>query len=122
MSEAYSRLDRIGDGIKRELAVLIQQAVKDPRVGMVSVTRVQVSKDLAHAKVYVSSLIEGEAAKMAVVALNHAAGFLRSQLAERIQLRVMPQLRFYYDDSLARAGRMAELLENLDPDNTDERG
>lgn len=113
MAKDYSRLDRIGDMIKREIAVLIQQHVKDPRVGMVSVTDVKVSRDLSYAKIYVSIMLPEEKIPEAIKALNHATGFLRHELAQRVELRVMPQLRFYYDDSLIRGNRIASLIDEV---------
>ena len=107
----FTRLDRINDGIMRELAILIQQKIKDPRVGMVSVTEVKVSRDLSHAKVYVSLLLPDEKISEGIKALNHAAGFLRYELAQRIDLRFMPVLRFYYDDSSIRSGRIGMLID-----------
>ncbi len=111
MARNFSRLDRIGDTLKRELAELIQHHVNDPRVGMVSVTEVKVSKDLAHAKVFVSLMVEEAKIPDAIAALNHAAGYLRYQLAQRVDLRVMPALRFYYDDSAVRGSRIATLID-----------
>lgn len=122
MSSTYSRLDRINDTIKRELAILIQQSLNDPRIGMVSVTAVKVSKDLSHAKVFVSFLEEGKAVVEGIAALNHASTFLRYQLAQRIDLRVMPLLRFYYDDSLLRASRITSLIDDaIDKHNDDKQ-
>jgi ribosome-binding factor A len=113
MAKDFSRLDRIGDMLKRELSLLIQQEIKDPRVGMVSVTDVKVSRDLAHAKVYVSVLQPDEKIPEAIEALNHAASYLRYQLAQRVELRAMPVLRFYYDDSLLRGNRIATLIDKV---------
>lgn len=97
--------------MKRELAELIQHHVNDPRVGMVSVTDVKVSRDLAHAKVFVTFMLPEDKIPAAIEALNHAAGYLRYQLAQRIELRVMPALRFYYDDSSVRGSRIATLID-----------
>ncbi|MFN7096808.1 MAG: 30S ribosome-binding factor RbfA [Gammaproteobacteria bacterium] len=116
MTKDFSRLDRIGDMLRRELTVLIQHEVNDPRVGMVSVTDVKVSRDLMHAKVYVSVLQPDDKIAAAIDALNHAAGYLRYQLAQRVDLRVMPQLRFYYDDSLVRGNRISNLIDEVTRD------
>lgn len=113
MTRDFSRLDRIADMLKRELSILIQNEINDPRVGMVSVTDVKVSRDLMHAKVYVSVLQPEEKIPSAIKALNHAANYLRYQLAQRVELRVMPELRFYYDDSLIRGNRIANLIDEV---------
>ena len=118
MAREYSRTLRVGEQIQRELAQLIQQEIKDPRVvGMVTVADVEVSTDLTHAQVYVSVLgnesgddSHGQA-EAAVAALNHAAGFLRYELARRLMMRTTPALRFILDRTTEKANRLAELLE-----------
>ena len=111
--EEYSRTQRVGDQIQRELATLIQQEMKDPRIGMVTVNAVEVSRDLAHAEVYVTALGVDEAQGREQVenTLNHAAGFLRSRLARLIKLRIVPDLRFHYDESIARGARLSGLID-----------
>jgi len=131
VAEMSSRMQRVADQIQRELASLIQMEVSDPRVGMVSVTAVSVSRDLAHAKVYVtvlnsltddpelnsSTLSEpGELDKLEVQenidALNKAAGYLRSLLAKRLSTRSVPKLRFYYDGSIERGQQLSSLIDS----------
>lgn len=111
MTKEYSRTQRVGDYLQKELAVLIQQEVRDPRVGMVSITGVDVSRDLGHAKVYVTVLESdsSEEAAESVAALNKAAGFLRSELSRDSSMRSVPRLRFYFDSSVGR-GRDLEAL------------
>jgi ribosome-binding factor A len=111
MGKDFSRTRRIAEQIQRELAELIQLEVKDPRVGLVTLTDVEVSQDYAHAKVYFTSLGTKEGAPEALVGLQHAAGFLRAQLAHRLKLRVMPQLHFIYDTSVERGVRLAHLID-----------
>ncbi|MBL4582682.1 MAG: 30S ribosome-binding factor RbfA [Gammaproteobacteria bacterium] len=125
------RVQRVADQIQRELASLIQMEVNDPRVGMVSVTGVEVSRDIAHAKVFVtvlntltddsevnnSILTEpGELDKLEIKeninALNKAAGFLRSLLAKRLSTRSVPKLRFYYDGSIQRGQQLSSLIDS----------
>jgi len=125
------RVQRVADQIQRELATLIQMEVNDPRVGMVSVTGVEVSRDIAHAKVFVtvlntltddsqineSTLSEpGDLDKLEIKenidALNKAAGFLRSLLAKRLSTRSVPKLRFYYDASIARGQQLSSLIDS----------
>jgi ribosome-binding factor A len=96
--------------MQRELAGLLQEELKDPRLGMISVSGVEVSRDLAHARVYVSVLGGEETVDETLKVLNKAAGFLRHQLGQRMRLRVIPQLRFLYDESLAEGARMDALI------------
>lgn len=111
MPKEYSRTERVGEQIQRELAMLIQQEVKDPRIGMVTVSDVKVSPDLAHAKVYITVLDSAGDKEETVEALNHAANFLRHELAHRLVLRVTPRLQFFYDEAIERGRRLTELIE-----------
>lgn len=111
MARDFNRTDRIGDVMMRELSVIIQQELKDPRVGMITIAEVRVSKDLAYAKVYVSVMME-EKAKETLEGLNKAAGFLRAQLASRMSIRVIPQLRFVYDDTTIKANRISKMIDD----------
>ena len=131
MVELSSRGQRVADQIHRELATLIQLEVRDPRVGMVSITGIDLSRDLAHAKVFVTVLDtvtnNGAIANLAtaeeddldslqvrdnVEALNKAAGFLRSQLSKRLALRAVPKLRFFYDASIENGQRLSGLIDD----------
>ncbi len=111
----YSRLDRIGDQMQRELAVMIQREIKDPRLdAMITVSGVKVSKDLGYADIYVTVL--GKEDKPEVIAenmaiLKKAAGFLRGRIGQNIKLRVVPQLRFHYDESVQRGQHLSSLIE-----------
>ncbi len=111
MAKEYSRTRRIGEQMQRELAELIQREVKDPRVGMVTVSAVEVSRDLAHAKVYVSSLLTPEKMDDALVGLSRAAGFLRRELGRRMALRTIPQLHFVHDISIEEGNRLSALID-----------
>jgi len=108
----FSRTRRVGEQMQRELAQLIQQEVRDPRVGWVTVSAVQVSRDLSHAKVYVTTLGEGETIKEALAGLHSAEGFLRHELGRRMKLRLIPELRFVYDESIERGARMERLIDS----------
>jgi ribosome-binding factor A len=121
MAQEYSRTQRVADQIQRELAVLIQQEVKDPRVGMATVSAVEVSRDMGHAKVFVTVLGSDAAdeIKTSVKALNNAASFLRGQLGRRMQLRTVPTLRFHYDDSLQRGNYLSNLIDQARSKDTD---
>ncbi|WP_018862410.1 30S ribosome-binding factor RbfA [Thioalkalivibrio sp. ALJ3] len=107
----FHRSDRVGDQILRELADLIRLEVKDPRVGMITLADVEVSRDLAHAKVFFTQLGGEEKGREAQQGLNHAAGFLRRALGQRMRLRSVPQLRFVYDDTPERGARMSSLID-----------
>lgn len=111
MARDFSRTDRIGDVMQRELSSIIQQELKDPRVSMVTIAEVKVSKDLAYAKVYVSVMME-EKAKETLEGLNKAAGFLRAELAKRMSIRIIPKLSFVYDDTTIKANRISRLIDD----------
>jgi ribosome-binding factor A len=112
MAKEYNRTERVADYLQRELAGLIQHEVRDPRVGMVSITGVSVSRDLAHAKVYYTAMDSdsSEEAAETTEALNRAAGFLRSALSRDSSMRSVPQLRFYFDSSVGRGRHLEDLI------------
>ncbi|MCC6867529.1 MAG: 30S ribosome-binding factor RbfA [Burkholderiales bacterium] len=112
MKKHSQRAQRVGDQIHKELADLLRNEVKDPRVGPVTVTRVEVSADLSHATVQVTHLAGRERAGEAVDALQRTAGFLRSQLAHRLDLYSVPQLHFAYDDSIEAGMKLAQLIDD----------
>ena len=97
--------------------------MKDPRVGMITITDVEVTQDYAHAKVFFTSLGDAARVEATTAALQHAAGFLRSELAHRLKLRIVPQLRFEYDVSVERGTRLSRLIDEAvatDPGRSDE--
>jgi ribosome-binding factor A len=110
----FSRTARIADFLKRELGSFIQKELRDPRLGMVSVIDAQVSRDLSHAKIYVTVMGKdtAEEAKESLAVLNKAAGFLRSQVAKVNNARTTPQLRFYYDASVNRGQHISKLIQD----------
>lgn len=112
MAQEFSRTRRVGEQIQRELAALIQFEMKDPRLGMVTVSSVDVSRDLSVAKVYFTVLGKSEAdSQQSLEALNHAAGFLRKELGRGLQLRSVPRLQFYYDSSIERGAHLSALIQ-----------
>lgn len=111
MPREFSRGRRVADLIQQELARLIQQEVKDPRVGMVTINEVKVSRDLAFADVYFTMLGDGEASA-AEKALDNAAGFLRSQLARALSTRTTPRLRFHYDATIETGARISKAIND----------
>ena len=112
MKKGSHRDTRVGDQIQRELPELLRNEVKDPRVGPVTITAVEVSADLSHAKVFFSHLAGQEHAAEAVEALQRTAGYLRHELSHRLQLYSVPQLHFAYDDSIESGMRMARLIDD----------
>ncbi len=117
MAKEYSRAQRIGDQMQRELAQLIRLEVKDPRLGgLVTVTAVDVSRDASHAKVFVTVMggnveDEPERVKQSIKVLNDASGFLRMQLGKAMKLRSIPHLHFHYDESVTRGAHLSALIE-----------
>jgi len=105
------RAHRVAEQIQQELAELVRTELKDPRVGMVTITHVDVSADMAHAKVRFTHLAGRERSEDAVRGLSHAAGFLRSQLSHRLKLYTVPQLHFLYDDSIESGMRLSKLID-----------
>jgi ribosome-binding factor A len=103
---------RVADQIQRDLAELIAYELKDPRVGMVTLTEVQVTPDYAHAKVYFTMLKDSkEEVKQTVEGLSKAAGFLRNQLGKRLHIHTLPQLHFVHDTSTSRGMEMSQLID-----------
>lgn len=95
--------------MRRELAQLIQMQVKDPDLGFISVSDVEVSRDLAHAKVYIT-VFESDRAASSIQALKKARGFLRSQLGQSLRMRKVPELHFLHDDSVESGAKMDRLI------------
>lgn len=109
-----SRRQRVADQLQKELAGLIQQEMKDPRLGMVTVSAVDVSRDLAYADVFITILGKDDAAarQQTLDILGRGAGFLRGKLARAMKLRIVPALRFRYDESIERGARLSSLIED----------
>jgi len=116
MAKEYSRTQRIAEQMQRDLAQLIQREIKDPRIGMVTISFVKVARDLGYAEVYYTvmpygEVSEDEAVKAAGDVLKEAAGFLRTELAQNMQLRTVPKLRFHFDATIDRGRRLHSLIE-----------
>ena len=108
------RPERVAETIKREMAEILTQRLRDPRLGaMISVTDVEVTRDLSLARVYVSVLAADAERDRALEALTHSAGFVRHELAPRLGLREMPEIRFQLDTSIQQGARVEELLRRL---------
>lgn len=111
MVQEFSRTQRVGGQIQRELAQIIQQELRDPRLGLVTISAVEVSKDMTHAKVFVTVMNPDRDAEATLKVLKKASGFLRHALGKRILLRVLPELHFVYDGSLDEGMRISALLD-----------
>lgn len=113
MPREFSRADRVADAVKRSLATLIQQEINDPRVGMVNINDVTVTRDLAIAKIYVTFIGHNDDAQCVdgTVALNKASGYLRSLLSKQMSLRTTPKLQFFYDKTPIRGQALSSLID-----------
>jgi ribosome-binding factor A len=108
-----SRPDRVADQIRSEIASLLARDVHDPGVGFVTITRVQVTPDLQHARIHYTALGDERARVATAKALGRASGFLRRQIGSRLRLRRVPELEFLYDESIAGQDRIEQLLNNI---------
>ena len=112
MPREFLRADRVADAIQRYLANMIQQEIRDPRVGMVNINEVTVTRDMSYAKVYVTIVGSDEAdSRTSVDVLNKASGFLRTLLAKELNMRTVPRLHFYYDHSSVRGQVLSSLID-----------
>ena len=107
------RPERVGEAIRDELSQLLAREVHDPGVGFVTLTRVKVSPDLQAARVYYTTMGDEQAQRETAKALKRASPFLRRQLGQRIRLRRVPELEFFYDESIAQADRIEQILQEL---------
>ena len=114
------RSRKVADQIKNEISWILQQKFTDPQRGMITVTKVKISRDLKHATVYFSVLGQNIDVKVSEKALKNAVPFLRRELGQRVKMKFVPELRFFYDDSLEYAGHIAELLNKIN-DSKDNR-
>lgn len=112
------RVQRVREAIKQEASDIIQQ-MKDPRIGFVTVTDAEVSRDLRHVKIFVSVLGDEESRRASLEGLERATGYIRSELGQRIRLRHTPEILFRWDESLERGARISKILQDLKEDDTD---
>ena len=111
MKKGQGRTQRLGDLIQRDLSELIRLELRDPRVGMLTITSVDVSPDMSHAKVFFT-MLDKDKLEDTLHGLKRSAGFLRSQLAKRIKMYTTPELRFEYDESVERGDRLSRLIDS----------
>ena len=110
MKKGHGRPERLGDLIQREVSDLIRLELRDPRVGMITITSVDVSPDMSHARVFFT-MLEKDKLEDTLQGLKRSAGFLRSQLARRLKLYTTPELRFEYDESVERGDQLSRLID-----------
>ena len=120
----FSRTDRVAQQIQKEIAVILQREIKDPRLGFVTVSAVEVSRDLSYAKIFVTVLntSDEDKTKQSVQILNDATGYIRSILGKRIRARIMPELRFVVDTSLLEGMRISNLVDSVIREDKAKRG
>ena len=111
------RIERVNSLLKREISFIMEREIKDPRIGFITITHVECSKDLKHARVFFN-MHPDEEIRVAEDILNHARGYIQGKLGERIRLRYTPKLEFIYDDTLERMDRIEKLLKEDDEGNT----
>ncbi|MHB8127241.1 MAG: 30S ribosome-binding factor RbfA [Desulfitobacteriaceae bacterium] len=109
------RVSRLAESLKVEISQMIREELKDPRIGFVTVTTIDVAEDLGHAKVYVSVLGDEAQRKESLDGLNRAAGFIRREIGQRVRLRYSPEISFKYDPSIEHGAHIAKLLRGVEP-------
>ena len=111
MAKEYSRTSRVSQQVQKELARILQQEVKDPRIGMVTISGVDITRDLAYAKVFVTFLTIGDQTnEESLEGLNAASGYIRKLLGKAMRLRIVPEVRFSFDETLTEGLRISELV------------
>ena len=119
MNHSYKRSDRVSDLLKEEISQLLLREVKDPHIGFITITDVEVSKDLQIAKVYYTILGDERQLRKSAQALNRVSRFIKRQLGKRLRMRYIPDIIFRYDHSLEYGDRIDHILSHLDdPENT----
>jgi ribosome-binding factor A len=112
MAREYARTDRVGQQIQKEIATILMREIKDPRLSMTTVSSVEVTRDLAYAKIFVTFINDQpEEIKASLAVLADAEGYIRSLLGKRLRARIMPHLRFVYDSSMTEGVRMSALVD-----------
>ena len=116
------RSNRVAEEIKKEVAVMIRDEIKDPRIGFITITAVDVTNDLRHSKIFISILGSAEEKEASIKALNKANGFIRSKLGRRIRLCYTPEITFIFDDSIEHGAKIMTLLNKVKADKGEEKG
>lgn len=110
MPKDFSRTRRVGEQIQREMAQLVQQEIKDPRLGLVTISAVNLSKDMSHANIFFTILNDEQSVEETIKILDGASGFLRHELGKRMQLRIVPHIHFKYDESISYGNELSSLI------------
>ena len=123
MAKEFGRADRVSQQIQREIAMILQREIKDPRVGMATVSDVELTRDLQHAKVFVTFFLnEEDNIEAGIKVLNDASGYIRILMGKAMKLRVVPEIRFVYDKTLVEGMRISNLVTNTVRDDQLRRG
>ena len=107
------RPERVQEALRQEISKIIQNEIKDPRLGFLTITGVEITKDLRYAKVYFSTLGEMKNKRLALKGLNHAKGYIKGLVGDRIKLRFMPEIEFKIDESIERTQEIYDILEKI---------
>lgn len=110
------RTTRVAEQMKKEVASIVEKDLKDPRIGFITITNVELSNDLRHAKIFFSSLGNEEEQKRSLAGLDNAKGFIRKEIASRIQLRYAPEILFRIDNSIEHGVKIAQILSEINAD------
>lgn len=113
MAKDFSRTQRVAEQIRRDLAELLRVEVKDPRIGFITLTDVEVTTDFSHAKVYFTSMNGTEGLEDILAGLRKASGFLRRELGRRLRIHTLPELHFQYDPSVERGAALSALIDEV---------
>lgn len=109
----YSRAERVKQALKEEISKILEYELKDPRVGMVTITRVELTNDLRHAKVYFSVIGDENKKEQTRKGIENATGFVKKLIGQRIRLKFLPEITFKYDDSIEYAQHISEVLDKI---------
>lgn len=115
MAKTFNRSSRVGHELQKEIAIILQREIKDPRLGMVTVSGVDISRDLAYAKVFVTFLNDEdpEIVEQGLQVLNDAKGYIRTLIGKAMRLRIIPEIKFFYDESLVKGMQMSTLVSDV---------
>jgi ribosome-binding factor A len=115
MAKAFNRSSRVGHELQKEIAIILQREIKDPRLGMVTVSGVDISRDLSYAKVFVTFLNDEDpqVIEQGLNVLNDAKGYIRTLIGKAMRLRIIPEIKFFYDESLVKGMQMSSLVSDV---------
>lgn len=114
------RPERVQEALRQEISIILQRGLKDPRIGFITITRVELTRDLRYAKIYFSTLGDEKKRRLALKGLKSAKGYIKGMLAEKIKLRYMPELDFRVDNSVEYASTISSILDRLKKEKNNE--